>query len=35
LLTAIATALSLAHVAEMPGKMRLDRETYLAGTIMA
>jgi hypothetical protein len=29
LLTAIAMALSLAHVAEMPGKMRLDRETYL------
>ena len=30
LLTAIAMALSLAHVAEMPGKMRLDRESYLA-----
>ena len=30
LLTAIAMALPLAHVAEMPGKMRLDRETYLA-----
>jgi len=29
LLTGIAMALSLAHVAEMPGKMRLDRETYL------
>lgn len=30
LLTAIAMALSLAHAAELPGKMRLDRETYLA-----
>lgn len=30
LLTAIAMALSLAHTAELPGKMRLDRETYLA-----
>ena len=30
LLASIAMALSLAHVAELPGKMRLDRETYLA-----
>ena len=30
LLVGIAMALSLAHVAELPGKMRLDRETYLA-----
>jgi hypothetical protein len=30
LLTAIAMALSLAHAAELPGKMRLDRETYTA-----
>jgi hypothetical protein len=30
LLTGIAMALSLAHVEELPGKMRLDRETYLA-----
>ena len=30
LLVAIAMALSLAHVAELPGKMRLDRATYFA-----
>jgi hypothetical protein len=30
LLVGIAMALSLAHVAELPGKMRLDRETYFA-----
>lgn len=30
LLVGVAMALSLAHVAELPGKMRLDRETYFA-----
>jgi hypothetical protein len=29
-LAAVAMALSLAHALELPGKMRLDRETYLA-----
>jgi hypothetical protein len=29
-LVAIAMALALAHVAELPGKLRLDRATYLA-----
>lgn len=30
ILVAIAMALSLAHVLELPGKLRLDRDTYLA-----
>ena len=30
LLTAVVMALSLAHALELPGKMRLPRETYLA-----
>lgn len=30
LLVAIAMALSLAHALELPGKMRLDRDAYLA-----
>lgn len=30
LLVAVAWAFSLAHAAEMPGKMRLDRSTYLS-----
>ncbi|NZA27112.1 DUF1772 domain-containing protein [Luteimonas sp. SJ-92] len=30
LLVALAMAFSLAHAAELPGKLRLDRETYLA-----
>lgn len=30
LLAALAMALSLAHALELPGKRRLDRETYLA-----
>jgi hypothetical protein len=29
ILVAIAMALSLAHVLELPGKLRLDRDTYL------
>ena len=29
ILVAIAMALSLAHVPELPGKLRLDRDTYL------
>jgi hypothetical protein len=29
-LVAIALSLSLAHALELPGKMRLDRDTYLA-----
>lgn len=29
-LVAVAMALSLAHALELPGKMRLDRETYVA-----
>ena len=31
ILVAIAMALSLAHVLELPGKLRLDRDTYLKG----
>jgi hypothetical protein len=30
ILVAVAMALSLAHALELPGKMRLDRETYYA-----
>lgn len=30
MLVALAAALSVAHALELPGKMRLDRETYLA-----
>ena len=30
LLVAIAMALTLAHALELPGKMLLDRDTYLA-----
>jgi hypothetical protein len=30
LLVAVAMALSLAHALELPGKMRLDKDTYLA-----
>lgn len=30
LLVAVAMSLSLAHALELPGKMRLDRDTYLA-----
>jgi hypothetical protein len=29
-LTAVAMAMALAHALELPGKMRLDRETYFA-----
>jgi hypothetical protein len=29
-LVAVAMALALAHALELPGKMRLDRETYYA-----
>jgi hypothetical protein len=36
ILVAIAMALSLAHVLELPGKLRLDRDTYLkVQTILA
>lgn len=30
ILVAVAMALSLAHALELPGKMRLDSETYYA-----
>jgi hypothetical protein len=30
LLVSVAMALALAHALELPGKMRLDRETYFA-----
>jgi hypothetical protein len=30
ILVAVAFALSLAHALELPGKMRLDKETYYA-----